>query len=77
MKTPKSKKRTRTRPTGQNPDRSTVTQSISFDWQIYELMEEERAAITKSGVHGPFEYPRSTYLRQVLTERFKAKGLLK
>jgi hypothetical protein len=71
-------KRTRTRPeTSQSDERSTITQSVSFDWQIYELMEREREEISKSGARGPFEFPRSAYIREILAAHFRAKGWLK
>lgn len=59
----------RTHPTTQDPERRTVTQSISFDWQVYELMEAERKKTR-------IETPRSAFVREALEEYFRRRKLL-
>jgi hypothetical protein len=53
----------------QDPERRTVTQSVSFDWQIYEIMEAARRETR-------IETPRSAYIRQALEEKFRREGRL-
>lgn len=56
--------------TTQDPDRATVTHSISFDRQVYELMEEARFETR-------LPTPRSEYVRLALEEKFRREGRLK
>ena len=56
--------------TTQNRKRATITQAISFDWQVYEIMEEQR---TKPRI----AIPRSAFVRLALEEKFIREGLLK
>jgi hypothetical protein len=55
--------------TTQDPERATVTHSISFDRQIYELMEAAR-------FEPRLPMPRSEYVRLALEEKFRREGRL-
>lgn len=57
-------------PTTQSRERNTITQAISFDWQIYEIMEAARAETR-------IPTPRSAYIRQALEEKFIREGRMK
>jgi hypothetical protein len=63
------KKRTPPKPS-QNPERNTVTQAISFDRQIYELMEAAR-------FEPRIPTPRSRYVCEALEMRMRREGRLK
>jgi hypothetical protein len=64
----KSEPRTKIK-SAQSRRRRTVTQSISFDWEIYEIMEQERRKFR-------LEIPRSEFIRKALEEKFTKEGLL-
>ena len=59
----------KTKKTTQSKRRATITQSISFDWEVYELMETERKKTR-------IETPRSAFIREALEEKFQRAGLL-
>lgn len=64
----KVKPRTKTT-TEQSEDRNTITYSISFDREIFEIMEAARRETR-------IETPRSAYVRAALEEKFKREGRL-
>jgi hypothetical protein len=49
---------------------TTKTQSVSFDLEVYEIMESDRCS-------GRRPVPRSVYIREVLEAHFRKKGLMK
>lgn len=55
--------------TTQSRERNTITQAISFDWQVYEIMEAERAKTR-------IPTPRSAYVREALEEKFRRLKLM-
>jgi hypothetical protein len=71
MAKPESARRTKAKlETTQSKDRNTITQSISFDWQVYEIMEAARFE-TRLPTH------RSEYVREALVEKFVREGRMK
>jgi hypothetical protein len=59
------------RATTQSKDRATITQSMSFDWQVYGTLEAERL-----GQLDPMgrATPRSEYVALALIEKWKREG---
>lgn len=53
--------------TTQDPERTTITQSVSFDWLVYELMEAARKETR-------IPTKRSVYIREALEEKLKRDG---
>jgi len=56
--------------TTQDTERATITQSVSFDWEVYQLMEKAR-------FEPRIPTPRSAYIRQALEEKFRREGRMK
>lgn len=54
----------------QSRAKNTITQAISFDWEVYDIMEAER-------VKTRIPTPRSAYVRDALVEKFQRMRLMK